>query len=181
MIVNINDQKGQSLIELVVAIAMLALAVVGSARLINSSVRASSEAGRRTQATTLATREFEALRNYRDMQEILGANPFAGLGPNCTTFVMRKNANRSWSVVPAATAQPYSQAEEGVSSTEFIQFQPFNRIVELCPSQEYNPITGTSGPSTNVRKVTITVNWAETDGVPRNVEFVTLLTDWDHQ
>src|SRR5438309_3400985 len=100
-------QSGTTLVDLVVALAVMSMAVASAGALATTASRTGSEAGRRTQATDLAGREMEALHNYRDSimssgQPWSNVIPASGAGYNpathCANFVMQRTST-GWSLL----------------------------------------------------------------------------------
>lgn len=60
------SQRGDTLVEVVMAIAILAMVLVASFNVASSAFRLGQSAKERTQASNLIQEQSEALRNYRD-------------------------------------------------------------------------------------------------------------------
>lgn len=184
------SEGGQTLVDLIVALALLSAAVAGAGWLSTTTAQVNAEAGRRSQATALASRELEGLRAMRDTAELSGGWATSVLAQNgCHTYVMHLNqVTRLWTAVPAATPQPYTAASSGGSSLPQSNFNAdysrFSRLTKLCSANDYqqpgSPPAGnvTASSSSSVLTVTEVVQWTEAHGPTRQVTMNTMLTDF---
>lgn len=180
----IKDQSGTTLIDLIVAIALLAIAITSAGAFASAGARAGNEAGRRTQATALASRELEGLRAAVDVNQ-RGNWPFplsatSRDSAGCETFVMRRSGD-GWALAAAATAQTYAAADENGNPDYDNIYSTFSRLVTACDSRDFNPTNppGLSGSrSPLVKRVEVRVYWQEARGPQREASFNTVLTKW---
>lgn len=168
-----RGEAGQTMIDLLVALTLLALALGSAGALATAATRSGNEAGRRTQATMLAGRELDAFRNYRDSVAKLG-QPWAGIpSGNCNpgngaNFIMQRGSSNGsgWSLVAPSDGSPvaYSDADEPNYSANY---GGFSRLVTLCDMPG----------NINAKTVQVKVYWDESSG-QRQVTFSTMITNW---
>ncbi|MEX0749095.1 MAG: prepilin-type N-terminal cleavage/methylation domain-containing protein [Candidatus Saccharimonadales bacterium] len=150
-----KDQTGLTLIEVVIAIALLAIAMAASGALATSTTRLTTESGRRTQATALAMRELETLRNHRDglaergggestllITDLLANVPAQGSGSRCFSFVVvgDEESDTGWRLEPTSSYQEPTayQQSDFASGGDYVGFDNFERVIELCETEEYS-------------------------------------------
>ena len=179
------NQKGQTMVDLVMAFALLSLATTSAGVLATTSARVGGEAGRRTQATALATRELEGLRTLRDTLQRSGQGNLwdyiqvAGTSSTCKTVIVRRDSSDSWS-----TAAPTNNTHTAYSANDeegFDKWSPFRRMVTICPGRDYNADISSYPDSNEVYHVLVEVAWDEGHNVERKVSFTTILTTWSRQ
>ena len=181
----LKKQSGQTMVDLVVAMALLSMAVSSAGALATTSSRVGGEAGRRTQATALATRELEGLRNLRDTSLRVSQSdwPFAA---GCQYFVMaRQGAN--WTMQPRQNTndlKAYDPADDNNDTQYDTSQRPgglgsFRRIVRACDGRDYNANSGSYSTNNiaDVKLIEVIVAWDE-DKDSRQVELHTVLTRW---
>ena len=181
----IKDQKGQTMVDFVVAFALLSLGTASAGVLATTSARVGGEAGRRTQATALATRELEGLRTHRDTLQRTGqANLWdsvqaSGVDPNCKTLIVRRDSSDAWSTLAPNNNLPtaYTAADE----EGFDKWSTFRRMVTLCRGHDYDADVSSYPSSNDVYHVKAEVVWDEGHNVERKVSFTTILTTWNRQ
>ncbi len=167
-----TNQSGQTLIDLMVALTLLSLALASAGALATAATRSGNEAGRRTQATMLAGRELDALRNYRDSVAKLG-QPWAGVpSGNCNpgsgaSFIMQRGSSNGsgWSLVVPSDGNPvtYSDSDE----PGFATYNGFTRLITVCDQPG----------NVNAKTVQVNVYWDESNG-QRHVTFSSMITNW---
>lgn len=170
MLFKVKNEKGQTLVDLVISIALIALSVTAAGALASTSSRNGGEAGRRSQATALATREMEAVRNYRDNLTRLG-RPFSQLSPgNCRNFYMRKVAGSvdqtGWQLINTSSPVAYSNATAG--EVGYDSYSSFSRIVRVCSTSVLTP---------NQKNIHVIVSWDEGHGPKREVTFKSVIAE----
>lgn len=188
-----HNQGGQTLIDVVVALALLSSAIASAGVISTTSSQTNAEAGRRSQAMALAQREMEGLRVVRDtaQRNTGGWVALSGTSTSCSSFTVLRNA-ATWSIGGLAGAEgdglvPYTASNSGENSTFETQNQGFRRLITACPATDYrqsdststNPtgtLTGTA--STNVYNVTVTVKWKESNGPDKQVSFRSIFSNW---
>ncbi len=176
-----TNQSGQTLVELVVALALMAMSITSAAALASVSSKTSGEAGRRSQAVALADREMEALRAYRD-SELRDTATFLDGITGCANdqahqWIMRPSVAGpgGWSKATVASPTAYSSgALDGTSldingnSVNFGQiYSSYSRMLTICDA---------NGDS-HTKNVQVQVNWTESNGTRQVIER-TVLTDW---
>lgn len=173
-----GNQRGQTMVDLVVSLALLSSAVASSGLLATTSARVNTEAGRRSQATALADRELEAVRDYRLTSEKAGTTwdnmwpNFSGSG--CTSFYMQRSGD-DWNpvAVSAGSFTGYTSANAGETDAKFDnEYSSFSRLVSMCDG------SGIHSGLSNAVEVTVTEEWNESNG-QRKVQERTVLTDWN--
>lgn len=187
-------QRGQTLVDLVVALALLSSSVASAGILSTASSRSSNEAGRRSQATALADRELEGLRSIRDQTEH-GADPAIGWTATapfnssvCLDVTLKQSGTLpsvSWIPTTVTAPQAYVATDFVPSLTGTSPYQTaFKRMVRLCPTNEYqqanaNMTVAKLSPAATPHAFTVavTVTWDEGNGT-RQVVLNSLLSDY---
>ena len=171
-----GNQRGQTMVDLVVSMALLSSAVASAGLLSTTSARVNTEAGRRSQATALADRELEAVRDFRLASEKTGTTwdtmwpGFSGTG--CTSFYMQRSGD-NWNPIPAGVLTPYTSANAGETDPKFDnEYSNFSRLITMCDG------SGIHSGLSNAVEVTVTEQWGESNG-QRKVQERTVLTDWN--
>lgn len=180
-------QRGQTMVDLIVALALVSAAVTSSGLLATTSARVNTEAGRRSQATALADREIEAIRDYRTQSEKNGLAWESGAsvmwpslrtsGDNCISFEVKRTGS-TWALqnvhAPGGSGTPlaYTAANAGETSGGLYdtEYSAFSRVDTVC---DVSAKLGT----TNTVSVKVLEEWQEANGT-RQVEERTILTDW---
>lgn len=172
---------------MIIALALLALAIISTTALASVTSKANVEAGQRSQATALATRELEMLRAYRDNQVRSGAGLFlpkvkctaAGAKPY---FIMQvPGSGTDPQPTPAAgsassTLQAYTDSDgsglaaNGTSTGYGTLYAGYSRIIKIC--------NDSSDLTDGTRELRVTVGWQTGNGPLRTVTLATVLTNW---
>jgi type II secretory pathway pseudopilin PulG len=198
----IRNERGQTLIDLIVALALLGSAVAAAGALSTASAQVNAEAGRRTQATGLATRELESLRALRDTAErngsgwdsvpVFAQTPVGGYyttGANsCRSFYMKLTGS-TWTTVPATNPVAFTAANAGDTTANFtFDYGNFSRMTTICPATDYQQTDSQSavpiGPlapqfsSSHIYTVSEVVTWSEPRQPLQEVRMNTILSDW---
>ncbi len=172
------NQSGQTLVDLVVALALISSSVASAGVLSTSANRVARDAGHRTEAMALAAREMEGLRSYRDTfvrNGVAWDSTLLGVAlPACSNFVMTLSGT-DWTPSPPITTTPVSYDRsrgglDGGDATLAAKYDGFSRSITTCPAYDYqqtdytqpNP-TGQLNrvASTHIRTVVVTVQWLE--------------------
>lgn len=182
-------------------------AVLASSRLVNTSARVANEAGRRTQATTLANREIELIRVLRDGRiRFAGSQdpwaPFPAVGGGytrtvpsssdiyqCAAFYMEYNQNTNRlepiEITNFQNGEPvpvrYSSASAVNPGEDPAVYQGYARAISMCEENRYDVDTNSSSGSGAVRRIEVTVEWEEPDGPTRQVVENTVLSSWGQE
>lgn len=135
-----HNQHAQSLVEVTIAIAILGLVMATAGTLATTNVRLSTESGRRTQGTTLATREMEAVYSLRDELNKDGqtlGDYFNLGGSGCKEFVMRRGESEddyTWeaSLVSGGDPVEYGHPNDFADGTAFSGHEHFRRLGRIC-------------------------------------------------
>ena len=96
------DERGETLVEVVMALGILSLVLVTSYALATGTFRLGRGAGERTQAVNYLQQQAEALRTYRNQTDwdVTFVNTMSGLTANGATFCMKLDAvDKKWTPV----------------------------------------------------------------------------------
>lgn len=154
----ISFQKGFSLLEVVIAIAIFGLMASTMVTLATGGLSALEQGGEQTEAEALAQEGLEAVKSIRDR-------------------AWNENTYTTSSVSIAASAWHYT----GENTTEAIgQFTRTISFDNVCRDGS-NSIVECPGSYTdiNTKKVTSEVSWTVRDGITNSVKKVTYLANWD--
>lgn len=159
MSTTINNQKGISVIEVLVAIAVLLISFIGIFGILVFSLQTSSSIRKTTLANFLAQETIEAVRNFRN-----GTTwNMDGLGTLTTEVAYHQE--QTGDAPPQWTLALGEEIINGFSRKvifESVDRDTNDNIVESG---------GTDDPET--RKITVTVSWQD-----KNVEIITYLANW---
>ncbi len=155
-----NNKKGISIIEILIAIAIIVIALIGLLGLITFSLRISTLIKETTQANSLAQETLEAVRNFRDGTDwdTSGLRTLA----TSTAYYPEKSGDvpPKWQLI---------LGEETVNGfTRKVEFEDVNRDLvddDIVDSGGYN--------ATDTKKVIVTISWKD-----KTVELATYLTNW---
>lgn len=177
-----RDDRGVTIIEVVMAIAILALVIVTAVSLFNSSTRLNSESGRRTQAVSLVNREVELLRLYRDdlrRERTTWASGMPSMAGGCVNFIMEETTAGGASRIELVTGLLQEGGETTLHQSYAPPHEGFRRIGVMCPATEYDPEAGSNiFNSSDVRTVQFEVTWDEANGPPRLTRATTVISNW---
>lgn len=104
------DERGDTLVEVVMALAILSLVLVSSYTLATGTFRLGRGAGERTQAVNYLQQQVEALRTYRNSVDwdVTFVSKMTGLTGNNGAFCMKPPAasetDKRW--LPVASSDP---------------------------------------------------------------------------
>ena len=154
------NQKGQSLLEIIVALAIFALVGSLMAPFIVKSFVGLERGGEQTQAEALAQEGIEAVRSIRD-------NAWNEIFYNQSATVV---GSGKWTLNGEGTTEEIGQ---------------FTRVItfdNVC-RDTLHEIVSCPGNYTDVhsKKITVTVDWEPMIGVTNFVQQTTYLTNWDSQ
>lgn len=166
--------KSFTIVELLVAIAVIGVALSSLVGLAAFSLNASARTKAVTEATAFAQEELEAVRNFRDTvswNNNDSANQYDGLG------VVSLGTNY-YPALSAAAPLDWMLLAGTETINEFTRRIVFNDVYRDNTSQNI-VAAGCSGCSVdpNTKRVTAAVSWLER-GATRNVELTTYLTNW---
>ena len=148
--------KGQSLFEVVVAIAVAALVIVGVVIVATNSVRNSTFAKNTSQASIYSQQTTEWLRNQRDT--------------DIAAFVT--NATGVWCMPTLPDGQIWLSTEvynTACKNGEVIPSTSFTREVTFS--------TSTVGTAKNIITASVSIRWTDSQGV-HEVKSATNFADW---
>lgn len=188
-----QNQRGQTLIEVIIAIAVLALAMGSAGSLAATTTRVATESGRRTQATALASREVEALRDHRDrlaentnpprtLHQYFASTPGATTtnADDCHSFTMREDGTSAtgWSTesTPAFGNDVAYAGTDFAANTDIEGVENYSRVVIVCPGEDHDADTGQFSISEHLYDVAVTVFWSESGGPQRQLTYRTMLS-----
>jgi type II secretory pathway pseudopilin PulG len=161
-----NNKKGASVIEILIAIAIVGIAFGSILGLATLSLKSSIAIKETTKANALAQEAMEALRNFRDgiaWDNDDPLNEYDGLGVVIadTSYHLEKSTDTpsKWMLI---------QGEETING--FTRKVVFNDVYRDIVTDDIN----TGGYlDDGTKKVTVTVSWKD-----RKVEIITYLTNW---
>jgi type IV pilus modification protein PilV len=159
-----DRQHGFSLIEVLIAAAVLSIGLLALVSLQASLIRSSSDARNFTTATALAKDQLETLRTFNTMKT--GAS-YQSLSDGSDTPQSAGGARfaRSWIV----SRYVYNQDPDGNSSTADGQFVAYANDTG-DPPNPYNGNTATGYvDNTEFKRIVVHVNWQDVEGNSRSV------------
>jgi len=156
-------QSGQSLFEVVVALAISALVIVALVSLATNSIRTSIYSKNNSLATTYANQAIEWLRGERDRNMV---------NFNTQAYRFRSNIFKCFNSQPlawptgtgAAPVCPTSGTGSTISGTPFVRQLKF--IITMTPA-----------PVKTIYEADVTVSWTDSQG-KHTVTSATVFTDW---
>lgn len=149
---NLQSEKGISIIEILVVIAIISIALVSLLGVASFSLKISAQMKENTQAVNLAQEAIEALRSIRDSNWTKLTNGNHGL----------TNALGYWDF---AGTENVIDGFTRVILIENVSRDPTTDNIETA----YNPANN----DPNTKKLTSTVTWKD-----EKVEIITYLTNW---
>lgn len=154
------DRRGQSLLEVIIAMAIFALISVAMVMMATGGFTSLAQGGEHTEADALAQEAIEAVRSIRD---------------------------NAWNKLIYTTSSVSISGNEwmfdGEGLTDTVgQYNRSIRFNDVCRDESDN-ITDCPGSYTDVhsKKVTVVVEWEVRSGINNSVRKVTYLTNWDSQ
>jgi type IV pilus modification protein PilV len=159
-----TSYRGFSLIEILVAAAVLSVGLLALVSLQASLIRSSSDARAFTEATTLAKDQLETLRTFNNMKT--GAS-YQALTDGSDTPAGSGNVNyaRSWTI----NRYVYNQDPDGNPATADGQFVAYANDTGDPPTP-YNGNTATGYvDNTEFKRIAVHVSWQDVNGTTRSV------------
>lgn len=103
------DQRGETLVEVVMALGILSLVLVSSYALATGTFRLGRGAGERTQAVNYLQQQAEALRIYRDKSPnwstfTQAVTPYNGADDGAKFCMVKDTSTDSWKPAPTSDA-----------------------------------------------------------------------------
>jgi len=159
---NKREQKGVSVIEILIAAAVLGIALVSLAGLINFSLRISSLINRSTQANALLQETMEAVRNFRDNTD--WASNGLGTLAQGSDYYPRKTigGDQFWEL-------SLGQETAGNFTRKVVFYQVYR--------DENDNIGEIGNEDPDTIKAVATVSWPEKEKI-NNLEVSTYFTNW---
>lgn len=176
-----RSDEGFSLVEIIVAISVLALAAVGTLPLLLGAVKAGYSSKLQTQAKTLVQGQIDKMRNlpyhvdaangpYLDLLDTYFPNTTAAASPVGTTSMKTVTTGYVTSTGARATGEPSGVFYRYVVPTDS-SFPVFRLVVDTqlldkdlnvtTPTSSYNAATaGLDAPPSRLVGVTVTAVWA---------------------
>jgi len=157
-----DNKKGISIIELLIVIAIIAIALTSLLGIASFSLRVSTLIKETTQANTLAQETIEAVRNFRDGTD-WNTNGLGTLTPD-VAYYPQKTADipPKWSLI---------LGEETING--FTRKVIFQEVSRDSVTGDIEDIYNSNNDDPNTRKSMATVAWEE-----KEIEIVTYLTNW---
>lgn len=160
-----RNQRGQSLIETIIALSIIVSGLGGAVTLVTYSLRSSESTLNRLIAQNLAAESIEVVTNIRDSNYLAGDAFNAALdgGPDGTAIAVFDEATNTWTIdfAPNAFTEPtttlyqqggvYRQSSASIAGTA----TPFKRLITLDNS------------NADEIHVTAEVQWSERGQVKR--------------
>jgi type II secretory pathway pseudopilin PulG len=148
-----KTKPGQTLVELMVAIALIAMVVTALLVLVSAATKVGLSSLRRSQATKLATLALESVRYYRDKDQYYTIpNPDEEV---CFTIPDQNSA-------PGLQVLGTVPCSDNMASSAFqsVEYDTFNYIrrIKMMPED----------PDTNSRDVIVEIRWYESTGTAVN-------------
>lgn len=156
-----KKNRGQSLIEVMAALGVVAVVIVGIAILAFSSLRDVQHGRNRVQASRLVSEGLEQARVVRDQKGWSYFNSLSGCYKVDTS-------SSPWSMEPLTTC-----GGEYLS----VPLQQFRRAILLEDQNLEDPTIGCPSPGCPGKKVTVTVFWEDAQGQQTSLAS-TILTKW---
>lgn len=169
--------SGQTLVEVMIAIALLSAAVISTTMLVRQMLRSNLAAGQQTQATALGTEQMELLRAYRDDRIEEGntgwENDIMPEASGCRTFYMRSAPSGEPELIPTSNPVYFSNDTDSYLSL-------YRRIIEACPGRQYNTGTNFNSDRTNdFITVEVRVFWDNASDVVNQNVYRGYLSNWN--
>jgi len=155
----LKNEKGVSIVEILVVIAVLLTAFVGILGLLSFSLQVSTLIKETTQANFLAQDAIEAIRNFRD------GTTWDTDGLGTLTIGTEYHPGKTADLPPKWTMAAGQETINGFSRK--IVFERVQRNV----NDDIAESGGINDPDT--RKTTITISWKD-----KEVEIITYFTNW---
>lgn len=162
--------KGLSIIEILIVIAIIGFALVSILGLVSLSLKTSTSIKEITQANTLAQEAMEAIRNFRDGTEwdINGLKDYIGTGATTSDPYHSELDNNfdppKWILV---------EGEEAIG--DFTRKVVFKKVSRDPLTQNIEPTYNEDNDDSDTRKVEATVSWKNGN---KKIKLVTYLTNW---
>lgn len=162
--------KGLSIIEILIVIAIIGFALVSILGLVSLSLKTSTSIKEITQANTLAQEAMEAIRNFRDGTEwgINGLKDYIETGATTSDPYYSELDNNfdppKWILV---------EGEEAIG--DFTRKVVFKKVSRDPLTQNIEPTYNEDNDDSDTRKVEAIVSWKSGN---KKIELVTYLTNW---
>lgn len=155
---NLKFQKGQSILEVIVAVAIFSLIGAAMASMAVGSFTALTQGGEQTEAVNLAQEGIEAVRAIRD--RAWNENIY-----NKSSIAVNSN---EWIFNGEGTEETIGQYARTITFSDVCRDN--NDEIVVCPG-DYIDV--------HSKKATVIVSWEIRSGVVNSVQKITYLTNWD--
>ena len=152
------NQRGQSLIEVLIAIVIFGAIAAGVAVMAAGSLKQIQQGGDQTAAEALAQEGIEAVRSIKD--NAWNKNIFSQSGVTIS--------GSEWDFLGEGTDETIGKFTRTITFEDVCRDTSGN--IDECPAQ-YTDV--------NSKMVTVTVTWSTTLGKTNTVQKVAYLTNWD--
>lgn len=154
----IKDNRGQGILEIIIAMAIFSLIAASIASMILGSFSGLEQGGEYTQAEALAQEGIEAIRSIRE----------GAWNENIYNQSAVSISSNKWIFDGEGTDETIGQFTRTITFDNVCR--DINDDITTCPG---------SYTDVHSKKVTVTVEWAIREGISNSVEKVTYLTNWD--
>lgn len=153
-----NNKSGQSIFEVIIAMAVFALMVAGIASLVLGGFLGLEQGGQQTQGQELAQEGIEAIKSIQDRawNEICFQQSGLGLQSNL------------WVLLGEGTSEQIGRFTRLITFEDVCRDQ--NGNIAVCPADFLD---------VNAKKVNVNVSWEVRQGVNNFVNQIAYLTNWD--
>lgn len=156
---NFKTEKGVSIIEILIASAIIGIALVGFLGILSFSVRVFVLAEEKSQADALAQEALEIVRNFRDTTK-WNIDGIGILASGVSYFLQQAGSPLKWSL---------NQGTETINGfTRQIIFENVMR------DSNDNIVEGGGALDLDTKKVITIISWREDE----SIEIITYLTNW---
>lgn len=164
-----NQQKGQALIEVIVATSVFVGVILGLVTLVTAVFSVSRSGVNETQAASLAQEGFEAMRKIRDASW----ENLANLDENTDYYLVYDEETKNWSLeTTPSTIDIFTRRVRVVNATRLDE----NNNGQIDYSDPIAP-DGTLIDA-ETKKISITLNWKDKSNQDRSFTATSYLTNW---
>ncbi|MBU2260230.1 hypothetical protein KKC44_06550, partial [Patescibacteria group bacterium] len=158
MLLVFNDKFGQSLLEIIIAIAIFSLIGAAIATMVTGSLSVLTKGGDQIEADALAQEAIEAVRSVHDgaWNEIIYDS------------AVLSTSSSQWIISSGLSELIGSRFTRTITFEDVCRDSLDN--IDICPSNYVD---------VNSKKVTVIVSWEVREGVTNSVQRIAYLTNWD--
>ena len=157
-----GNKKGVSVIEMLIAVAIISSALISLLELTSFCLRITSTINQTNKANNMAQEMMEQIRNFRDVTS-WDIDGLETITPNTDYYIQKSGAPATW------------QLTQGTKTVNgFTKKAVFEDVM-----RDLNDDIVESGGvnDSNTKKITVTVSWEER-GNSRQIEFISYFTNW---